>query len=172
MKPKTKTQDFRRFWAMLKLMPGYSEDNREELKSGLVSQYTDGRTESLTVMYRRYPDRYIQMLHRMQAETGKSTVFTDSGAQWRRRVIAAVCTYLDERGYGYSPEDKVRAAKTTACRAAGVEPGNFNGIPVSRLREIYNAFVRQTKVLRNANEVAEMTGDIRVRIPVPGGALS
>ena len=155
MKPKTKTQDFRRFWAMLKLMPGYSEDNREEIKRELISQFTDGKTESLTIMYRRYPGRYIQMIHRMQSETGRRPHFITEADIWRKRVIAAVCGYLDEKGYGYSDENKVVVAKATACRAAGVEASAFNKIPVLKLREIYNAFLKMRKTAGESVKVAE-----------------
>lgn len=140
MKMTTKAPDFRRFWAMLRQMPGYSEENREELKSELVSQYSDGLTESLTIMYRRYPDGYIQMLHRMERETGIAQHFASDARIWRKRVIAVLCGYLDSKGYEY--DNKVQAAKSTACRAAGVGTDEFNRISVTKLRDIYNTFIK------------------------------
>lgn len=176
MKAKTKTPDFRRFWAMLKQMPGYSEDNRDDLKCELVRQFSDGSTESLSAMYRKCPGRYIEMLHYMQNETRHTPHFLKQEDIWRRRVIASICGYLDVKGYDYKSSEKVKVAKATACRAAGVSSDAFNRIPVLQLREIYNAFRKMSNTFGSAvSEAGNLCHSVCLQVPVTvkhGGTVS
>lgn len=61
---------------------------------------------------------------------------------WRRRVMAAIGAYL--RRYLYNENTEI--IKAIACRATGYK--EFNYIPISRLRSLYNEF-------RNQNNIAE-----------------
>lgn len=71
---------------------------------------------------------------------------------WRRRVMAAIGAYL--RRYHLSENEEI--IKAIACRAAQVN--NFNDISISKLRGIYNEFVKQnhaSEVCRNIKAIIE-----------------
>lgn len=72
--------------------------------------------------------------------------------RWRKRVIAAIATYLT----AMNREATMQAIKGTACRAAGCD---FNKISLDRLRSIYNAFRQRGNDLKEANAItAEFLG--------------
>lgn len=63
--------------------------------------------------------------------------------RWRKRLIAAIDSYLRAMGHtgGNLPE-----IKAIACRAAKTD--NFNRIPNDRLKSLYNAFKKRTADLQ------------------------
>lgn len=65
----------------------------------------------------------------------------------RKRVMAAIGNWLKLEGR----ESNADIIKGIACRATGYD--TFNKIPVERLRNIYNAFVKKSK---DSKAVAEM----------------
>lgn len=70
----------------------------------------------------------------------KEPTATDPEADvWRKRVMAAVGAWLRNCAI----ESTAEKIKTIACRAAGVEQGGFNKIPVARLRNIYYEFKKK-----------------------------
>lgn len=71
--------------------------------------------------------------------------------RWRKRVMAAIGEYL-RRINGPQGADMIKA---TACRASGYD--EFNRIPVSRLRAVYNEF-------RNTNGTMNLAGNERIRM--------
>ena len=66
---------------------------------------------------------------------------------WRKRVIASVGGWMKLVGYG-TGIDKV---KSITCRASGFD--DFNKIPVERLINIYNTFLRKQKDWKNIGEL-------------------
>lgn len=58
---------------------------------------------------------------------------------WRKRVFAAIGSYLKFINKEQSPE----LIKAVSCRATGY--ATFNEIPVDRLRNVYYAFVKKQK---------------------------
>lgn len=66
----------------------------------------------------------------------------------RKRVIAAIGGWLRLIGKG---DEGVDYIKGVACRAAKVD--NFNKIPLERLTNIYNMFLRKQKDAKSVNEV-------------------
>ncbi|MEJ5303231.1 MAG: hypothetical protein WHT22_07385 [Bacteroidales bacterium] len=75
------------------------------------------------------------------------SILTHQADVWRKRVMAAIGAYLRHMHYAEDAE----IIKGIACRASGY--ANFNDIPISKLRAIYNEFVKQRKtMLRAANE--------------------
>lgn len=139
-----KSQSFREFYAILPLMPGYSSDRADEIKEEIVRSYSDGKTSSLRELREVYPTEYNMMMFDLRKKTSLSQKrrYSDEGEKWRRRVIAALCSYIDGRGMTFdSREKKIAYAMTIACRASGVS--NFNKISVSALQRVYNTFGTQ-----------------------------
>ncbi len=58
----------------------------------------------------------------------------NQGDIWRKRVMAAIGGWLER----CKIEQNATKIKAIACRAAGKK--NFNEIPLSRLRNLYNEF--------------------------------
>lgn len=140
----TRGRGFGEFWRLLRGVPGYGDSEREELKRALVREWSGGRTESLTELRRRWPEAYERMVAGLR---GMSCV-GDRRRElelWRRRVIAAVCGYVDRCGYRFADGGKkVEYAKGVACRATGCAA--FNGIAVERLRALYAMFRKMGSV--------------------------
>lgn len=67
--------------------------------------------------------------------------------QWRKRVIAVIFAVL-RLMHRDATTDYV---KGIACRAAGYS--DFNRIPVSRLRSLYNGFMKEQKTLKNTRAI-------------------
>lgn len=137
-----KPQSFKEFYAILPLLPGYSAESVDELKEQIVSAYSNGRTTSLREMREVFPGDFNYMMFDLRKKSGKNQPFSNEGEKWRRRVIAALCSYIDGRGMKFdSREKKIAYAMTIACRASGVS--NFNKISVSALQRVYNTFGAQ-----------------------------
>lgn len=146
----TKTNSFKEFYMILKTMPGYSEENAAEIKEQIVSSFTEDKTTSLREMSVCYPADYSQMMHELRKKSQRAQGYGSESEKWRRRVIAAICSYLDRRGQKFdSPKKKIAYAVSTACRAAGEK--NFNRISVSALQRVYNTFGFQ-KSLKEIDE--------------------
>ncbi len=71
----------------------------------------------------------------------------DKGDVWRKRVMAAIGGYLNRNGF----ENNAQMIKAVACRVTGYQ--SFNKIPVSRLRDIYNEFLKKQKVGAKVDEI-------------------
>ena len=134
------------FWQLIKDVPGYSEKYKDVIKEGLVGRHTLGRTCSLSEMYAKYPAEYSLMIEEMKGGAGKKRErYDENRDRANKRVIAAICTWLDKLEYKYpTPADKVRYAKAVACRASNCAA--FNKIPLSRLEAIYGLYCSKNKV--------------------------
>lgn len=134
------------FWTLLKEVPGYDPQYKEVIKEGLVHQYSGGRTQSLSEMYSKYPREYSLMIEEMKGTPEqKKTRYEDSLDKMKKRVIAAICQYVDKLGYTFpTPAHKIRYVIGIACRAANCS--NFNAIPESRLSAIYNLYCKRNSV--------------------------
>ena len=71
---------------------------------------------------------------------------TGEGDKWRKRVIAAIYGWCKAVNLQYD----TKKVKAIATRASGYK--HFNDIPVSRLRDIYNEFVRKSRVTVGTKE--------------------
>lgn len=132
------------FWSLIKNLPEYSAQYKDVIKEGIVGQYSGGRTCSLSEMYKKYPAEYSLMIEAMKG-TSKRETYDIARDRTAKRVIAAICTWLDKTGIVFkSPSDKVEYAKNIAGRAANCPV--FNKIPLSRLDAIYNLYCNKNKV--------------------------
>lgn len=79
----------------------------------------------------------------METTTGQNVKKTDMDAM-RKRVLAAVCQYLEAMGnrdfLGKDYPGRIAYAKGVICRAAKVENGSFNRIGKVRLRALTAMF--------------------------------
>lgn len=69
---------------------------------------------------------------------------------WRRRVMAAIGAYLRRMNLPENADN----IKSIACRAANVS--NFNRIPVSKLRALYNEFAKQNRAGEECIQIKAM----------------
>lgn len=67
----------------------------------------------------------------------------------RKRVLAAICSWLKQTGQG----ENIELAKAIACRATGYE--TFKRIPTERLKNIYNCFVKKSKDFKSVDSITE-----------------
>lgn len=134
------------FWSLLKQLLDYNEAYREVIKEGIVSEASGGKTESLSELYAKYPREYSLMIERLKGDSDqRQTRYEDSWDKSAKRVIAAICQYVDKLGYTFgSREEKIRYVKRIACRAANCY--TFNAIPESRLSAIYNLYCKRNSV--------------------------
>ena len=153
---KTANKTHGRFFALLKQTPGYVSKYREQMKIALVEHFSGGRTTSLSEMYEKYPDAYERMIYNMKKERMVSPqakrIFDPEADIWRKRVIAAICNWVDK--HGINTTDKVNYAISLACRAANCS--SFNRIPQVRLAEIYNAFIKKTSTAKECDAQQEI----------------
>lgn len=134
---KTKTANPHKWlFAHLQTVRGY--DNIDEARKALVFDYSDGKTESLSVLYEKYPRQYKRM--RNDLGSGHKKV-TDPQDTARKRLIAAIFGNLEQRGIAAD----MAYVKGVACRAAKVD--RFNDIPLNDLKNLYNRF--KNKNLQN-----------------------
>ena len=142
------------FWTLLKEVPDYDPRYKDVIKEGLVHEHSGGRTTSLSEMYARYPKEYSLMIEAMKGTPQqKKARYEDSANLARRRVIAAICQWVDKLGYTFeSDQTKIRYVMGIAnC-------GNFNAIPESRLSAIYNLYRKRNSV--------DITGKPELDFPV------
>ncbi len=134
------------FWTLLRDIPGYKESYKEVIKEGLVSQYTNGKTSSLSEMYEKYPDKYSLMIDVLKGDSYRRKARYDvERDKMAKRVIAAICKWVDRLGYTFNgPQNKIDYVKGVACRASNCS--DFNAIPVSALTAIYNLYCKYNRV--------------------------
>ena len=119
----------------------------DEMRHDFVSDYTNGRTDSmkdLGYVEAQSMIRYLQELNRMP-QTRKYKSELD---RYRKGVIKAISRYFESRGKTDVSMDYI---KSTAVRAAGIVPTgmishDFNRIPEATLTRIYNEFCRKQAI--------------------------
>lgn len=120
-----------KFYVLLKQMGIPTEDKRD-----FIIDYTDNLTDSLTVLWERYPAFYTDMIRHMEGVVKQIKNNSHEMDKLRKRVIAAIGGYFKQTGQ----EHDIEYIKATACKATGYK--SFNAIPKERLRNIYNAFTK------------------------------
>ena len=145
------------FWTLLKQVPGYNEAYKEAIKEGIVSEASGGRTQSLSELYVKYPREYSLMIEKLKGDSEQRQMrYEDGWDKSAKRVIAAICTYVDKLGYKFgNPEKKIEYVKRIACRAANCY--TFNAIPESRLSAIYNLYCKRNSVDITGNPELDVT---------------
>ena len=119
----------------------------DEMRHDFVSDYTNGRTDSMKELgYIEAQEmiRYLKELNSMP-QTRKYKSELD---RYRKGVIKAISRYFESRGKTDVSMDYI---KSTAVRAAGIVPTgmishDFNRIPEATLTRLYNEFCRKQSV--------------------------
>lgn len=138
------------FWELLRKQVNFHPDYQEDLKANIVMEYSGGKTSSLTMMYNKYPAAYFNMIAALKERAGytpQARRFYDPESNtWRKRVIKVIGIQIDR--LNVEPSEKMEYIKAIACRQAPCR--DFNKIPVSRLAEIYNYWLKRNEVAGNA----------------------
>ena len=129
----------------------------DEMRHDFVSDYTNGRTDSMKELgYIEAQEmiRYLKELNSMP-QTRKYKSELD---RYRKGVIKAISRYFESRGKTDVSMDYI---KSTAIRAAGIVPTgmishDFNRIPEATLTRIYNEFCRKQSVAKVKNRIPKI----------------
>lgn len=125
---KEKNRYLKRFHTLLSKVDG----DKDQIKETIL--------ESFGVHSSRDLDAH-ELLEACVALEGEISPRTADYDKWRKRLIASIGGWLS----AMNRESNIDVIKAIACRAAGV--GNFNRIPVERLRSLYYAFTKKQKDL-------------------------
>lgn len=127
MKAKVKQQNPHAwFFRYVAGLDGYNKDFEKEIREGIILDFTNGLTGSLSELYTQHPELY----RKMKAELLKEKA--DELDKARKRLIAVLFEFLK----GEKPT--IQYVKAVACNAAGVS--NFNNIPLNKLKALYRIF--------------------------------
>lgn len=127
-------------------LDGYNKDFEKEIREGIIFDFTNGLTGSLTELYTQHPELYRKM--KAELLQPKTQPKTDEMDKARKRLIAAIDAYLRELK---QQEPNIALIKSIACRAS--QNKDFNHIPLERLRSLYNAFVQRTKDMKTVDKL-------------------
>ena len=137
------------FFTYVTALEGYNKDFAKVIREGIVLEFTDGATGSLSELYSTFPELYRQMKHTLLKEKA------DELDKARKRLIAALFSFLtspptplpEERGESRKPT--MHYVKSVACSAAKV--ADFNTISLDKLKYLYRIFgTKSTKNLTDA----------------------
>lgn len=116
------------FFAHVNSMADYDSKYAEVIRAGIVNEYSNGATDSLSDMYKNHNWLYVQMKKSLM-----NTQYTELDKS-RKRLIAVLFSYLRFNGY-QATMDYVKAVATSAAQA-----DSFNAIPVKKLKSLYRVF--------------------------------
>lgn len=159
MKTQTNNKTHGRFWSLIKLLPDYNEEYKQEIKEAWVDKYSCGKTTSLSELYAKYPQEYGAMIsdlkiatfHTPQARRG----YDPESDKWRKRTIAACYSYVTKQGV---KQPSMKYISAVICRAANYSV--FNKIPVTRLQEVYNMLCQKNAVVSPRCEAKHQDSEI------------
>lgn len=117
---------------------GDSDEERNEIRRIVVYEYSNGKTQSLADLYKRFPKLYFKMKEKI---TTKCEVNKDPLHMPRRRLMAAIYELLENQ-QKEKPADQQKTiskeyVKKVACVAARVD--RFNDIPLTALTHLYRS---------------------------------
>lgn len=118
------------------------ESNKMSECRKLVYEFSDRKTNSLSVMYKDYPDKYRGMKEKLQ-DRNISTNNELNNA--RKRLISVLFSFLNDN----AEKPTMQYVKEVACKAAKVD--TFNDIPLNQLKTLYRIF--GTKNTKDLTEV-------------------
>ena len=136
---KIKTNPHAWFFAYVKNLEGYNQEYAKVIREGIILEYTDGLTGSLSELYSQYPGIY----KRMKAELCQESANEMDKA--RKRLIAVLYAYLKDG----EKNPSMQYVKSVACNAAKVS--QFNDISLNELKSLYRIF--GTKNTKGLSEV-------------------
>jgi hypothetical protein len=132
------TRNYKQLYTLLRQQPGAENRSARVLGFDLVSQFSQGRTQDVKLLK---DTEYKELIASLRQSSGKRQKMD----RLRKRVIASIFGFFKLVG----KEVTIAYVKAIAVRAAGRGCDNFNRISESKLRAIYNEFLRQQEVVRN-----------------------
>ncbi len=125
----------------------------DEMRHDFVSDYTNGRTDSMKDLGYIEAQEMIRYLQEL-ARTPQTRKYKSELDRYRKGVIKAIGKYYEGCGLDVSLD----YIKSTAVRAAGIVPTgmishDFNRIPEATLTRIYNEFCRKQSVAKVKNKI-------------------
>ncbi len=137
-------RNYRQLYALINQHPALMNyENAEDLKKEMVYQASGGKTTSVKELTDKEYKELISYLKNPKQATNKSEM-----DKLRKRVIASIFGFFNivnkQVNTGY--------VKAIAVRASGKGIDDFNKIPKSKLRAIYNLFLRYQEVAKNLNQ--------------------
>lgn len=133
------------FFAYLKTVDGWGQGYDEVIKESIISDYSDGKTESLKELFEKYPTQYKKMRAELSPRTQKQLA-DDRLDKARKKLIAAIFSNLEGRDY----KPTMDYVKAVACKGAKVT--RFNDIALPTLKDLYNRF-RNKNLQASVNEL-------------------
>lgn len=119
-------------------LEGYNKDFEKVIREGIIMEFTNGLTGSLSELHTSYPDLYRKMKSQLLQQ---QTYELD---QARKRLIAALFSYLKNE------KPSLEYVKAVACNAAKVD--RFNDISLAKLKSLYRIFgTKNTKELSDSH---------------------
>lgn len=125
---KQATNPHKWFFSYVQNIDGFDKSFEKEIRAGIVEDFSDGKTSSLSELYKKYPTLYNAMKRQFTSE------LKDREDKARKRLIAAIFSTLENNGYKPTTD----YVKRVACQAAKVKW--FNDIPLNTLKDLYNKF--------------------------------
>jgi hypothetical protein len=116
------------FFRYVRTLPEYEQAYDKIIREGIVSQYSDGKTCSLSEMYEKHRRMYNRMKYDIENPTN------DELNKARKRLIAVLFEWLKKEG----KDANMQYVKQVACHAAKVH--SFNQIPLMKLKVLYRVF--------------------------------
>ena len=121
------------FFAYVNNLEGYNKEFAKVIREGIILEYTDGLTGSLSELHCKYPAMY----NRMKNELLKESV--DELNQARKRLIAVLFSYL--KNGNNTPS--IQYVKAVACQSARMD--KFSDISLMQLKSLYQIFGAKNK---------------------------
>ena len=116
------------FFAYVNNLEGYDKNFAKVIREGIILEYTNGLTGSLSDLYTLYPNMYAQMRIELSQERANEL------DKARKRLIAVLFSYL-KKG---EERPSIQYVKSVACNAAKVSL--FNDITLAQLKSLYRIF--------------------------------
>lgn len=132
----TKSNPHAWFFNYVTGLEGYNKDFSKTIREGIILEFTNGSTGSLSELYASNPAMYrtmkITLLQEKANELDKA----------RKRLIAVLFSFIKKE----NEKPSIQYVKTIACNASNV--ANFNDIPLNQLKSLYRIFgTKNTKGL-------------------------
>jgi hypothetical protein len=146
------TRNYKQFFSLLNQQSDVDKIGAKKLKFELVNQFSHGRTSDLKELKEL---EYSELIKHLRQNSYKGKRINS----WRKRVIASIFGFFNLT----EKQATIEYVKAIAVRAAGSKCDCFNDIPESKLRAIYNEFLRQQEIVKRIgleNAILELNPNI------------
>lgn len=124
----TKSNPHTWFFRYVNNLEGYNKDFEKMIREGIIREYSNGLTSSLSDLYSNHPAKYMQMKKELTRQS------LDELDNARKRLIAVLFSFLKDN----EEKPTMQYVKAVACKAAKIDI--FNDIPLNQLKSLYRTF--------------------------------